>query len=131
MTDQARNPCPSISGQLQGYQIEYLNEDKIWKVLDVDSRPGGVPYPLSDGRYLSLMGLMGYEQAMTVIWSYRANWWSDPLAARKLNASEFRLVPYTVTYSVEAFRNEDESIEMDTFNKPPIFKTAASRERSD
>ena len=106
MSDEKQSP-ENMHGQLIGYRIEYLNEDKIWKEAKFKKSPDGVPFPLFDRYWLHASGLLGYEQAMTLLWYKMAEQAADRLFA----TTKLRLVPYKVTYSLEWQKDESQAIE--------------------
>jgi hypothetical protein len=100
-----KKACPSMTGTLTGYAPEYKNEDGVWKRIPTTSNPlCGVVRARCYSEVLSLCSLYGYESAMAIVWTFKAN--------SERGFCLTRVVPYEIKYNFEAFRDEEKSEEI-------------------
>lgn len=95
-----------MSGNLVGYRIEYKSpEDKLWRDHTPDRLQGAVPYPKELPGILDTICMLGYEQALAISWSLRA----DSSASRNKGIAklEFRVVAYNIQFNMSAIRMEN------------------------
>jgi len=105
-------PCPSVSGNIVGYVPEYKNSDGIWKRILIKEVAGcGVPRGQFDIEILSLASVFSYESAMCISWAYRAS--VNPHI-------DVRVVPYLINYSMEAYRKEEDALQLPSGIGVPI-----------
>ena len=103
MSDKALEPPKTIAGPFvnatcHGWIAEYLDGEK-WKEVPVCQGGGGIPYPIHNGGLLLHIGLLGYEQANAIAWSYAAEHMTTNFSAIKV-----RVVQYEIKYQIETRR---------------------------
>lgn len=108
MSEETEKPCPTQHGQCVGYIVEYQTADKVWKqLIPTESNDGFCiqrsHYPR--GEYI-MAGVMGFDAAMAFAWAYKAN--SDGILCKA------RIVPFRIKYDMEAWRQDDDIVEIDS-----------------
>lgn len=109
-------PCPAISGTFIGYTVETkkLAEDEWHQVPTVKcSEKEGAPYPSANEGVLQQIGLLGYEQAMTLAWGLKARLAADGILRAAYFFTKVRVMPYEIRYDIKAYRREVDSVEID------------------
>ena len=92
---------PYAAGTCFGWAAEYLDGER-WRAVPVyQNGPIGIPYPIYNGGLLQHIGLMGYEQANAIAWSYAAQRIADDYAT-----VEVRVVRHEIKYQIETRREE-------------------------
>ena len=92
--------CPTQGGTYLAYIPEWLDKD-IWKEIPThEDRRNGVPQPRYNGGINSTIGLMGYEQASAIAWTWAAS------AAREGVHLKIRLQAYDVLYDIKARKTD-------------------------
>ena len=104
------NPCPSGSGTSKGWEVQYQNEDKVWKTLNhepTECLQCGIPGPeyRCKGQYLA--GKLSYVEAMALAWKVKAG------SSFMSGIRSIRVVPFDIKFSYGAFKKEDEAEELD------------------
>ena len=104
---------PTISGTTIGCVVEQKNEDGIWKQVNFNKGPIGIPNKRLSHNIIDHVYMYGEEQAMALAWWLKAR--------NPYKGGDIRVVPYKIQYSVECFRNEDDAVEL-----PGIGRTLKS-----
>ena len=105
MSDKALEPPkttagPSVNATCFGWIAEYLDGEK-WKAVPVYQSGNGIPYPIHNGGLLMHIGLLGYEQAQAVAWSYAAEHMTTNFSAMMV-----RVIRHEIKYQIETRREE-------------------------
>ena len=95
------NAGPYAAGTCFGWAAEYLHGAKWLGVPVYQNGPIGIPYPIYNGGLLQHIGLMGYEQANAIAWSYAAQ-----RIAADYATVEVRVVRHEIKYQIETRREE-------------------------
>lgn len=93
MTEEKIKKGPSQGGTHPAYYPEYKNMDDVWKRIEItEHTPGVQMWPCSHNPG-EIVGLMSYDAAMALAYSFRA--------ARIMGWLETRIIKYQLTYSIE------------------------------
>lgn len=87
-----------------GYTVEYLNQDKIWKQVEIDyDGAGPVPAALweHEGWINTMLRVMSYEAAVATIALAKAQSFEASLC------TQYRIRRWDVTYTLKAVQTED------------------------
>ena len=88
---------PCQAGTFAGYYIQVKKNNKWERLNGLRNGEMGVPPPVCHREILSLLGLLGYEQAMALAW------WAKAATFKTL---ELRVVPYKIDYHADAYIDE-------------------------
>lgn len=91
--------CPGTSGETYAYGAQWLDVD-VWRDIPTEKSKAGIPGPAYFGDLFGFIGLMGYEQAQAIAWSFSA------CAKAEGKDIKIRVAKYVLTYSIKARQME-------------------------